>query len=119
MIDDKGEVCGIKTKKNEVLSCNRKTMIRMKQEDFAAFDKMIKLDKCNFSYTSDIFDSLKKLQSFKVEKEDMLKVINYLNSLTFTQDNNKTCPLILFSKETLDKMIEECSDFILGYINRI
>ncbi len=119
LIDDKGEVCGIKTKKNEVLNCNRKTMSRMKQEDFAAFDKMIKLDKCNFSYTSDIFDSLKKLQTFNVEKEDMLKVINYLNTLTFTQDNNKTSPLILFSKETLDKMIEACSDFILGYINRI
>lgn len=119
MLDSKGEVCGIKTKKDEFLNCNRKTMTKMKQEDFASYAEMINLEKCNFSYTSDIFDSLEKLQTFKVEKEDMLKVLNYLNALTYTQDTNVSKPLILFSKDKLDSMIEECSEFILNYLNRI
>lgn len=119
IIDSKGEVCGIKTKKDEILNCNRKTMTKIKQEDFAAYAEMISLEKCNFSYTSDIFDSLEKLQTFKVEKEDMLKVLNYLNALTHTQNENISKPLILFSKDKLDNMIEECSEFILSYLNRI
>ena len=119
IIDSTGEVCGIKTKKDEIFNCNRKTMTKMKQEDFAAYSEMINLEICNFSYTSDIFDSLEKLQTFKVEKEDMLKVLNYLNALTHPQNTELSKPLILFSKEKLDEMIQECSEFVLSYLNRI
>ena len=119
LLDSHGEVISIKTKKDEIFNCNRKTMTKIKQEDFAAYAEMINLEKCNFSYTSDIFDSLEKLQTFKVEKEDMLKILNYLNALTHSQNENIYKPLILFSKEKLDSMIEECSEFILSYLNRI
>lgn len=119
LINDKGEVIGIKTKKDEILNCSGKTMTKMKQEDFAAYAEMISLEKCNFSYTSDIFDSLEKLQTFKVEKEDMLKLLNYLNKLTISKDTNISKPLILFSKDTFEKLINECSEFILSYLNRI
>lgn len=115
LIDDTGEVKGIKTKRGEILNCGRKTAIRMKQEDFNSFSDMLDLDRYNFSYNSDIFNSLSKLKAFEVESEDIIKVINYLNSLNKKEQGiNK--PLILFSKDELNDMVEECSNFIIEYI---
>ena len=38
--------------------------------------KKNQIDKLNISYTSELFDSLNFLETFKVEQEDILKVIN-------------------------------------------
>ena len=119
LLDNTCEVCGIKTKRGEVLKCNRKTMNRMKQEDFDAYNDMIEIDKLNISYTSELFDSLNFLETFKVEQEDILKVINYLNSITISKSERRTKPLILFTKEKLDSLTEECIEFIITYLNKI
>ena len=108
----------IKTKKDEILKCNKNTMTRMKQEDFNAYNDMINIEKMNVSYTSELFESFKFLETFSVEQEDLLKVINYLNSITLS-DNNRVKPLILFTKEKLDNLVEECTEFILAYLNKI
>ncbi len=119
IINEKGEVCGIKTKKDEILNCNKNTMTRIKQEDFNSYGDTINLEKCNYSYTSDIFNSLEKLETFKVEKDDIVKLINYLNSLTMPTKTGKSNALILFKKEKLDNLVDECSEFILNYINKV
>lgn len=115
IIDKSGEVSSIKTKRGETLKCSKNTMIRMKQEDFKSYEDRLNIEKLNISYTSDIFRSLENIKAFKIKKEDVLNLINYLNSLTL-QSSTKKAPLILFSKECLDNMIEECSSFILNYI---
>lgn len=118
IIDKIGEVCAIKTKKDEVLKCGRSTMTRMKQEDFKSYEEMIRLGKQNITYNSDIFKSLENIKAFKVQQEDIVSLINYLNLYTIPKEE-KDRPLILFSKETLDNMVDECSRFILDYLNNI
>lgn len=119
VLDSTGNVCGIKTKKDEILKCNKNTMTRMKQEDFNAYNDMINIEKLNVSYTSELFESFKFLETFSVEQEDLLKVINYLNSITISENTKKQKPLILFTKEKLDNLVEECTEFILAYLNKI
>ena len=45
-----------------------------------------------------------------------VKVINYFNSLSASADNNVKVPLILYSKEMLNEMIDDCVNFIFEYI---
>lgn len=116
LLDNSGEVCGIKTKRNEILECNRNTMIRIKQEDFNSFEKVLNIDNVSIAYTSNILDSLSKLKTFEVEQKDIIKVINYFNSLSASADNNVKVPLILYSKEMLNEMIDDCVNFIFEYI---
>ena len=106
----------IKTKRNEILECNRNTMIRIKQEDFNSFEKVLNIDNVSIAYTSNILDSLSKLKTFEVEQKDIIKVINYFNSLSASADNNVKVPLILYSKEMLNEMIDDCVNFIFEYI---
>lgn len=115
LLDNVGEVKGIKTKRDEVLNCGRKTATKMKQEDFESFSQMIELERYNVSYTSNVFESLKKIKTFDVENDDIVKIVNFLNSIINTNEI-KTKPLILFSKEELNTMIDECVDFVISYI---
>ena len=91
-------------------------MIRIKQEDFNSFEKVLNIDNVSIAYTSSILDSLSKLKTFEVEQKDIIKVINYFNSLSASADNNVKVPLILYSKEMLNEMIDDCVNFIFEYI---
>lgn len=117
IIDSSREISGIKTKKNEVLNCSRKTAIRIKQEDFASFSDSIELTLYNFTYNSKLFESLNKLKTFKSETDDIVKITNYLNTLT-KDKVRRTKPLVMFLNEELEYMINECATYISEYIKR-
>ena len=82
------------------------------------FELFESFDSSEFCESCECFESFKFLETFSVEQEDLLKVINYLNSIILS-DNNKVKPLILFTKEKLDNLVEECTEFILAYLNKI
>lgn len=117
IIDSSREVSGIKTKKDEALKCSRKTAIRIKQEDFGSFSDSINMASYNFTYNSKLFDSLAKLKTFTVDNDDIVKVTNYLNSLT-SENTKKTKHLVMFLNEELEYMVNECASYITEYIKR-
>lgn|SRR5574344_571087 len=116
VIDDHGKILGFKTKRNEILNCSINTTIRVKHEDFSAFSDLLKINTYNFSYNSTLFDSLSKLKTFNLEVDDVQKIFNYLNSLKDKQNIKEKRSLVMFSKDELDNMLNECVDFVSSYI---
>lgn len=116
--NEKGEVIGVLVNETDLISGDREFRRISKQRDFTNFDReVIKTKHYEIPILTDnCINELKALEETRYISNDIIKIINYLNTMVETKKKEKLEDYTMFTKENINKYYAESIEFIVNIL---
>lgn len=119
--NENGEVIGVLINETDLLSGDKELRRILKQKDFSNFDKeVIQTKKYELPiFSNSCIKELEILEETKYNLTDILKIIDYVNTMIKTKENEKIDNYTMFTRDKLNKYYLGSIDFILNILNNL
>lgn len=85
----------------------------MKQKDFKIYNDKHEFEGLNFNDLEKVLDKIKLIKEVDITKEDLIKVINFLDNLKV----DTSLKLNFYNMEQLDKLLNETVDNVIDFLS--
>ncbi len=119
--DDNENIIGVILKNNEDYYTDKRSIMSLKQNDFEKFSRKIYKNIDNKIKEEDIdkiLESCKIIEEINYDREDIIKIIEYVNNIKFEYDKKdiNEFDYSIYSEKDLENMLDNCIKYIKNEI---